>query len=84
MKAKLLKTTFGEIKAGDIFCLSLSHPEYGMEYMNVKMDGFGVYRGKDGKTILPENEEYPFNVIGLGDGRPRTFCDKSNIYKVNL
>lgn len=82
MKAKLLETTFGELKAGDVFCLGPSHPECGLKYLNIKMDGFGVYRGKDGKTIRPEDEEQPFNVIGLGDGRPRFFRDKEKVYKV--
>jgi hypothetical protein len=82
MKFKILETTFGELKAGDVFCLGPSHPECGLKYLNIKIDGFGVYRGKDGKTIRPENEEQPFNVIGLGDGRPRSFCDKEKVYKV--
>lgn len=81
---ELQKTTFGELVAGDIFCLSASHPSYGLKYMNVKMGGFAVFRGKDGKTITPENEEHPFNVVALGDGRPRDFHDNSAVYKVTF
>jgi len=75
-----MKTTFGQLKPGAIFCLSPNHFDHGMEYMNVKMDGFGIYRGKDGKTIDQVNEEHPFNVIALGDGRPRTFHDGSTVF----
>jgi len=74
----LVKTTFGLLKPGDKFTLSATPSKY----INVKMDGFTVYRGKDGKTIEQWNEEQPFNVIALEDGRPRTFHDDNTVYKL--
>lgn len=74
----LVKTTFGQLVAGDKFTLS-STPS---KHINVKMDGFAVYRGKDGKTIEQWNEELPFNVIAMEDGRPRTFRDDNTVYKL--
>lgn len=78
-----MRVPFGELENGDLFCLSVGHPEYGKQFLNVKMQGFGVYRGKDGKTITT-SETYPFNVIELGTGSPRTFLNDEMVYKVTI
>ena len=77
------KVPFGDLKEGDIFCLSSGHPEYGKKYLNVKMHGFGVFRGMDGKTKT-EFEDSPFNVVELGTGRQRTFRNDEMVFKVTI
>lgn len=74
-----MQTTFGELKPGATFALAVKHFDYGLEFLNIKLAGYAAWRGPENKRDLA-NEKYPFNVIALGEGRPRTFRDEEKVY----
>lgn len=71
------ETTFGKIAPGGLFGLSPGIFECGMEYMNVKMEKFGILCDENGEV---DNRYGPFNVIALNGGRMRTFRDEERVY----
>lgn len=83
--SRFRKTTFGELKAGDQFALSgfgliEQLADNGQEpIMNIKLPIYGVVCNADG-SLKDEFKDYPFNVVCLRDGSPRTFKDHEIVY----
>ena len=79
---KIKETTFGQLKRGDRFALGRGAFKDGTDdFMNMKVDSAVLCdsassTGCRGELVLGH---IPFNVIGLGDGRVRTFRDEEKV-----
>lgn len=76
--AGLVRVTFGEIEPGTLFGLAPAHFAY-TQFLNVKLGGEGVWQSDDPKK-QDVNQAYPFNVVSLDGGRPRTFHDDEKVF----
>jgi len=71
---KIKETTFGQLKRGDRFALSRGAFESDSDnLMNIKVDMAMLC------DPVAQAHGVPFNVICLGDGRPRTFRPEEKV-----